>query len=70
MMGHHSGNQDRLLRAFNIGDHAPNNHLLCGIDRFLDRSELHPHLSPYCSHTGQPSIGTGVLIFQHAATGA
>ena len=46
MMGHHSGNQDRLFCAFNLDDHTPNNHLLRGIDRFLDLSELHPHLNP------------------------
>lgn len=62
MMGHHSGNQDRLFYAFNLDDHVPNDHLLRGVDRFLDLSDLRQHLSPYYSHTGRPSIDPELLI--------
>jgi len=62
MMGHHSGNQDRLFYAFNLDDHAPNDHLLRGIDRFLDLSELRQHLCPYYSHTGRPSIDPELMV--------
>jgi len=61
-MGHHSGNQDRLFYAFNLDDHVPNDHLLRGIDRFLDLSELRQHLSPYYSHTGRPSIDPEMMV--------
>ena len=30
-----------LFYSFNLEDHVPTNHLLRGIDRFLDLSELH-----------------------------
>ncbi len=62
MMGHHSGNQDRLFYAFNLDDHVPNDHLLRGIDRFLDLSALRQHLSPYYSHTGRPSIDPELMV--------
>jgi transposase len=62
MMGHHSGNQNRLFYSFHLDDHVPSNHLLRGIDRFLDLSELRQHLSPYYSHTGRPSIDPELLI--------
>src|SRR3989344_561242 len=62
MMGHHSGNQNRLFYSFHLDDHVPPNHLLRGIDRFLDLSDLRQHLSPYYSHTGRPSIDPELLI--------
>lgn len=62
MMGHHSGNQDRLFYSFNIEDHVPQNHLLRGIDRFLDLSDLRLHLAPYYSNTGRPSIDPELMI--------
>lgn len=62
MMGQHSGNQDRLFYSFHLDDHVPSNHLLRGIDRFLDLSELRQHLRPYYSHTGRPSIDPELMI--------
>jgi hypothetical protein len=56
MMGQHSGNQDRLFYSFNLDDHVPADHLLRGIDRFLDLADLRQHLAPFYSHTGQPSV--------------
>jgi len=52
----------RLFYAFNLDDHVPSNHLLRGINRFLDLSELHQHLAPFYSHTGRPSIDPQLLI--------
>jgi hypothetical protein len=40
MMGHHMGGQERLFYSFNLEDHITDNHLLRGIDRFLDLSAL------------------------------
>jgi transposase len=62
MMGHHSGNQDRLFYAFNLDDHVPAEHLLRGIDRFLDLTELRKHLTPFYSHTGRPSVDPELMI--------
>ena len=58
MMGHQTGDQDKLFYSFNLEDHVPQNHLLRGrgIDRFLDLTEQRQHLSQLYSHTGRPSI--------------
>ena len=37
-------------------------HLLRGIDRFLDLSDLRKHLTPFYSHTGRPSIDPELMI--------
>lgn len=62
MMGQHNGNQHRLFYSFHLEDHVPKNHLLRGIDRFLDLSALRQHLTPYYSHTGRPSIDPELMI--------
>lgn len=49
--------QAPLLYTFNLDDH-----LLRGIDQFLDLSELHQHLAPHYSHTGRPSIDPALII--------
>jgi hypothetical protein len=58
MMGQNSGNQSRLFYSFNLNEHVPANHLLRGIDQFLDLADLRAYLAPFHSHTGRPSIGT------------
>lgn len=55
------GRQDRLFYSFNLDDHVPRSHLLRGIDRFFDLSELR-HLAPFYSHTGRPSIDPELMI--------
>ncbi len=45
MMGRQQAGQAPLFYAFNLEDHVPANHLLRGIDQFLDLSELHQHLA-------------------------
>lgn len=62
MMGRQQAGQAPLFYAFNLEDHVPVNHLLRGIDRFLDLSELHQHLAPHYSHTGRPSIDPALMI--------
>ena len=61
MMGR-STVQDQLFYAFNLDDHVPRDHLLRGVDRFLDLSELRQHLAPFYSHTGRPSIDPELMI--------
>ena len=62
MMGQRGGSQDRLFYSFNLDDHVPRNHLLRGIDRFFDLTELRNHLAPFYSHTGRPSIDPELMI--------
>jgi transposase len=62
MMGRSGGAQEHLFYSFNLDDHVPADHLLRGIDRFLDLTELRRHLSPFYSHTGRPSIDPELMI--------
>jgi transposase len=62
MMGCQTGGQDRLFYSFNLDEHIPQNHLLRGIERCLDLSELRRHLADYYSHTGRPSIDPELMI--------
>ncbi len=51
MMGQRQSGQERLFYCFIPEEHVPQNHLLGGIDRFLDLGDLRQHLAPYYSHT-------------------
>jgi transposase len=62
MMGQHGGKQDRLFYSFNFDAYVPADHLLRGIDRFLDLTELRQHLAPFYSHTGRPSIDPELMV--------
>ena len=62
MMGQQSVGQKPLFYSFNLDDHVPADHLLRGIDQFLDLSDLRRHLAPFYSHTGRPSIDPQLLI--------
>ena len=62
MMGQQAGAQDRLFYSFSLEAHVPADHLLRGIDRFLDLSELRRHLASFYSHTGRPSIDPELMI--------
>jgi|SRR5450755_4964592 hypothetical protein len=52
MLGQHGGNRDRLSYSFNLNESAAADHLLRGIDRFLDLADLHRHLAMF--HTDRP----------------
>jgi transposase len=62
MMGSQGGAQERLFYSFSLDDHVPRDHLLRGIDRFLDLSDLRQHLAGFYSHTGRPSIDPELMI--------
>jgi transposase len=62
MMGRQEVGQAPLFYVFNLEEHVPANHLLRGIDQFLDLSELHRHLASHYSHTGRPSVDPALLI--------
>lgn len=61
-MGSKGPDQDQLFYAFNLEERVPQDHLLRGIDRFLDLADLREHLAPYYSHTGRPSIDPELMI--------
>jgi len=62
MMGSQGGEQEQLFYSFSLEDHVPKDHLLRGIDRFLDLSELRGQLASFYSHTGRPSIDPVLMI--------
>ncbi len=62
MMGHQADSQDKLFYSFNLEAYIPNNHLLRGINQFLDLSDLRQHLSQLYSNTGRPSIDPELMI--------
>lgn len=62
MMGSQTSGQERLFYFFNLDDYIPSNHLLRGVDQFLDLNELREHLAPFYSHTGRPSIDPELMV--------
>lgn len=62
MMGQQGNVQGQLFYSFNLEHHVPTDHLLRGIDQFLDLSDLRRHLAPFYSHTGRPSIDPVLMI--------
>src|SRR5215467_1400607 len=62
MMGEQRDDQQRLFYSFNLDEHVPADHLLRGINQFLDLSDLRSYLSPFYSHTGRPSIDPELMI--------
>lgn len=62
MMGQQVWGQEQLFYSFSLEDHVPSNHLLRGIDRFLDLGSLRQHLAGFYSHTGRPSIDPELMI--------
>ena len=62
MMGQQPGAQDQLFYSFNLESHVPSDHLLRGIDRFLDLGELRRRLASFYSHTGRPSVDPELMM--------
>ena len=62
MMGQQPGAQKPLFYSFSLDEHVPSDHLLRGIDRYLDLSELRRQLAPFYSHTGRPSIDPELMV--------
>lgn len=54
MMGHNGGNQNRLFYSFNLEDYVPANHLLRGIDHFLDLADLRVYLPHFTATPAGP----------------
>lgn len=62
MMGHQSGVQEQLFFCFSLENHIPKDHLLRGINRFLDLRDFRQHLAEYYSPIGRPSIDPELMI--------
>src|SRR5579862_2120511 len=62
MMGERTVMQESLFYGFSLEGHAPQDHLLRSIDRFVDLSGIREHLEPYYSETGRPSIDPELMI--------
>lgn len=62
MMGSQGSAQEQLFYSFSLEDQVPHDHLLRGIDRFLDLGELRQRLAPFYSHTGRPSIDPELMV--------
>ena len=62
MMGEQRDNQQRLFYSFNLAEYVPADHLLRGINQFLDLSDLRSYLAPFYSHTGRPSVDPELMI--------
>ncbi len=62
MMGRKDDHQGHFFYHFKLDERIPQDHLLRGIDQFLDLSRLHEHLEPFYSHTGRPSIDPEMMI--------
>lgn len=61
-MGQLSGVQEHLFYSFNLDKHVPKDHLLRGIDRFLDLGSLRKKLAEAYSPIGRPSIDPELMI--------
>ncbi len=62
MMGPRQVAQGALFYEFSIEDHVPSDHLLRGIDRFVDLGGIRRHLAPFYSTTGRPSVDPELMI--------
>ena len=62
MMGERRVGQSALFYEFCLERHVPQDHLLRGIDRFVDLEGVRAHLANYYSPLGHPSIDPELLI--------
>ena len=62
MMGDRRVDQGALFYEFCLERHVPQDHLLRGIDRFVDLEGVRAHLADHYSAIGRPSIDPELLI--------
>jgi transposase len=62
MMGRQASDQGPLFYAFDLEAVVPSDHLLRGIDVFLDLSDLRRHLASFYSPTGRPSVDPELMM--------
>ncbi|HEV2608802.1 MAG TPA: IS1182 family transposase [Noviherbaspirillum sp.] len=61
MMGRKLVPRERT-EIINLEEFVPQDHLLRGIDRYLDLAEFREHLKPFYSHIGRPSVDPELII--------
>src|SRR3954447_3142733 len=62
MMGERTVAQEALFYEFSLERHVPADHLVRGIERFVDLSGIRDHLRPFYSEMGRPSIDPELMI--------
>ena len=62
MMGERTEAQEALFYEFSLERHVPADHLVRGIDRFVDLAGIRAHLRPFYSEMGRPSIDPELMI--------
>ena len=62
MMGERTVAQEALFYEFSLERHVPADHLVRGIDQFVDLSDIRAHLRPFYSDMGRPSIDPELMI--------
>ncbi len=61
-MGERQTLQRNFFYEFSLEDHVPADHLLPGIDRFVDLGDIRRRLEPFYSQIGRPSIDPELMI--------
>ncbi len=62
MMGRLPAGQNQLFYDFCLEEYVPEKHVLRGLDRFLDFTQIRKHLRPYYIDIGRPSIDPELMI--------
>jgi transposase len=62
MTGERRVRQEALFYGFSLEEHAPADHLLRPIDRFVELSEIRRQLEPFYSTIGRPSVDPELMI--------
>jgi|TARA_B100000315_G_scaffold196006_1_gene187046 transposase len=62
MMGRLSADQGKFFYDFSLEDHVPADHMLRGIERVLDLSDIRSQLRPFYSHIGRPSVDPELML--------
>ena len=62
MKGERQIDQAALFYEFSLERHVPAEHMLRGIDRFVDLEGVRAHLAAFYNSTGRPSIDPELLI--------
>ena len=62
MMGERQVDESALFYEFSFEKHVPASRMLRAIDRFVDLGAVRPHLAPFYSTTGRPSVDPELLI--------
>jgi transposase len=62
MMGGRQVRQEALSYGFSLEAHVPSDHLLRSIGRFVELSDIRPHLEPFYNTIGRPSIDPELMI--------